>query len=180
MAERLETGAANAWEERNWVRSDLLALSGRRRADLRSPDQGRKVVDDLEGFYEAAAKMIDHARTHDVVPDNDRLLRALGSMGRIMQSDGKVEFRGDAHAERFADELRERYGKGIVAELASGRTDALAGDFEDADQRTWIARAVVSAAKAHVAFGLTLRDAQKAERDLAGRPEPGSGKDREF
>jgi type IV secretion system T-DNA border endonuclease VirD2 len=25
MAERLETGAANAWEERDWVRSDLLS-----------------------------------------------------------------------------------------------------------------------------------------------------------
>ena len=57
MAERLETGAANAWEEREWVRSDLLVLSGRRRADLRLPDQGRKVVDDLEGFYKAAAKL---------------------------------------------------------------------------------------------------------------------------
>jgi type IV secretion system T-DNA border endonuclease VirD2 len=173
MTERLETGAANAWEERNWVRSDLLALSGRRRADLRSPDQGRKVVDDLEGFYEAAAKMIDHARTHDVVPDNDRLLRALGSMGRILQADGKVEFRGDAHAERFAEELRQRYGKGVVAELASGRTEALAGDFEDADQRTWIARAVVSAAKAHVAFGLTLKEARHAEQLLASSPTRG-------
>ena len=180
MAERLETGAANAWEERNWVRSDLATLSGRRRADLRNPDQSRKVVDDLEGFYEAAAKLIDQARTHERVPENVRLLRALGSMGRILQADGKVEFRGDAHAERFADELRQRYGKGVVAELASGRTDALIGDFEDAGQRKWIARAVVSAAKSHVAFGLTLRDAQKAERDLAERPEPGSGKDREL
>lgn len=115
-----------------------------------------------------------------MAPDNDRLLRALGSMGRIMQADGKVEFRGDDHAERFADELRQRYGKGVVAELASGRTDALISDFEDADQRMWIARAVVSAAKSHVAFGLTLREAQRAERDLAGRPEPWSGKDREL
>ena len=96
MAERLATGAANAWEERDWVRSDLLTLSGRRRADLRNPDQSRKVVDDLEGFYEAAAKLFDYARTHEAVPENDRLLRALGSMGRIMQTDGKVEFRGDA------------------------------------------------------------------------------------
>lgn len=112
--------------------------------------------------------MIEHACAHEVVPDNARLLRALGSMGRIMQADGKVEFRGDAHAERFADELRQRYGKGVVAELASGRTDALAGDFEDADQRRWIARAVVSAAKAHVAFGLTLKEARHAERDLMG------------
>lgn len=180
MAERLETGAANGWEERDWVRSDLLSLSGRRRGDLKNPVQSRKVVDDLEGFYGAAAKLIDHARAHEVAPDNDRLLRALGSMARTMQVDGKVEFRGDAHAERFAEELRLRYGKGVVAELSAGRTDALVGSFEDAGQRKWIARAVVSAAKSHVAFGLTLRDAQKAERDMAGRPEPGSGKDREL
>jgi type IV secretion system T-DNA border endonuclease VirD2 len=89
-------------------------------------------------------------------------------MGRIMQADGKVEFRSDAHAERFADELRQRYGTGFVAELAAGRTDALSGDFEDADQRKWIARAVVSASKSHVAFGLTLREANRAERDLSG------------
>jgi type IV secretion system T-DNA border endonuclease VirD2 len=180
MAERLEAGAANAWEERDWVRSDLLVLAGRLRADLKNPDQSRKVIDDLEGFFEAAAKLIEHARAHEVVPENDRLLRALGSMGRIMQSDGKVEFRGDAHAERFADELRLRYGKGIVAELASGRTDALAGDFADADQRRWIARAVVSAAKSHVAFGLTLRQVREAERRPESQPERTDGKDWEL
>ena len=173
MAERLEAGAANAWEERDWVRSDSLLLAGRRRADLKNPDQSRKVVDDLEGFYEAAAKLIQHARVYEVVPENDRLLRALGSMGRIMQADGKVEFRGDAHAERFADELRRRYGKGVVAELASGRTEALAEDFEDAEQRAWIARAVVSAAKSHVSFGLTLKEARHAERLLTSSPARG-------
>jgi type IV secretion system T-DNA border endonuclease VirD2 len=180
MAERLETGAANAWEERDWVRSDLLALSGRRRADLRNPDQSWKVVDDLEGFYEAAAKLIDQALMQEVVLENDRLLRALGLMGRIMQADGKVEFRGDAHVERFAEDLRQRYGESVVAELASGRTDALAGDFEDAEQRKWIARAIVSATKSHVAFGLTLREAHRAERDLARRLKHGSDKDWEL
>jgi type IV secretion system T-DNA border endonuclease VirD2 len=159
------------------VRSDLATLSGRRRADLRNPDQSRKVVDDLEGFYEAAAKLIEQARAHAVVPENDRLLRALGSMGRIMKADGKVEFRGDAHAERFTDELRQRYGKGVVAELARGRMDVLAGDFEDADQRMWIARAVVSAAKSHVAFGLTLKEARHAERLLASQPERSEERD---
>jgi type IV secretion system T-DNA border endonuclease VirD2 len=127
MAERLETGPPMPGKSATGCAVILATLSGRRRADLRNPDQSRKVVDDLEGFYEAAAKLIEHARAHEVVPENDRLLRALGSMGRIMQADGKVEFRGDAHAERFADELRQRYGKGVVAELASGRTDALAG-----------------------------------------------------
>jgi type IV secretion system T-DNA border endonuclease VirD2 len=177
MAERLETGAANAWEERDWVRSDLLAVSGRRRVDLLNPEQSRKVIGDIEGFYEEAAKLIDHASTQEAARENDRLLRALGSMGRIMKSDGKIEFRGDAHAERFADELRQRYGKGVVAELAAGRNDVLAGDFEDADQRNWIAKAVVSAAKSHVAFGLTLREAQKAERELTGRSARGNDKD---
>ena len=128
-----------------------------------------KVVDDLEGFYEAASKLIEHEREHDVVQGNDRLLRALGSMGRIMEADGKVEFRGDAHAERFADELRQRYGRGVVAELAAGQTDALAEDFGDEAQRRWIAKAVVSAAKSHVAFGLMLREAHRAERNLSDR-----------
>ena len=177
MAERLETGAANAWEERDWVRSDLLVLSRRRRVDLRSPDQGRKVVDDLESFYDSAAKLLEHAQTHEAVPENDRLLRALGSMACTMQADGKVQFRGDAHAERFAEELRQRYGKGVAAEFASGRTHALAKDFEDADHRMWIARAVVSAAKSHVAFGLTLKQARAAERRQASTPERSNERD---
>jgi type IV secretion system T-DNA border endonuclease VirD2 len=105
------------------------------------------------------------------VPENDRLVRTLRSMGRIMQTEGKVEFRGDAHAERFADELRRRYGAGIVTDLAAGRTDVLARDVEDAAERRWIARAVVSAAKSHVALGLTLRQATVAERELAGQSE---------
>ncbi|WP_050521750.1 relaxase/mobilization nuclease domain-containing protein [Pseudorhodobacter wandonensis] len=168
IADRLEAGAANAWEERDWVRSDLMTLSGRRRADLRSPDQSRKVVKDLEGFYATAAKLIDQARIHEGLPENDRLLRALESMGRIMQADGKVEFRSDAHAERFADELRQRYGAGFMKELAAGQTDALAGNFEDVQQRKWIAKAVISAAKLHVAIGLTLSEANRAERELLG------------
>jgi type IV secretion system T-DNA border endonuclease VirD2 len=69
--------------------------------------------------------------------------------------------------------MRKRYGKGVVAELASGRTDALAADFEDPDQRKWIARAVVSAAKVHVAIGLTLKEARDAERLLTSSPARG-------
>lgn len=66
---------------------------------------------------------------------------------------------------------------GMVGKLASGRTDALAGDFAEADQRMRIAKAIVSAAKSHVALGLTLRETRKAERDLAGYSARGSDKD---
>ncbi|GHC41288.1 hypothetical protein GCM10007291_49000 [Gemmobacter nanjingensis] len=171
IASRLETGAANAWEERDWVRSDLLALAGRRRLDPRDPEQGRRMAGELQGFYDRAAAAIDHTVTHETAPENDRLVRTLRSMGRIMQTEGKVEFREDAHAERFADQLRRRYGEGIVADLAAGRTDVLARDVEYEAERRWIARAVVSAAKSHVALGLTLRQATVAERDLAGQSE---------
>ena len=47
----------------------------------------------------------------------------------------------------------------------------LAQDVEGEAERRWIARAVVSAAKSHVALGLTLRQATVAERRLAGQPE---------
>jgi type IV secretion system T-DNA border endonuclease VirD2 len=166
IASRLETGAANAWEERDWVRSDLLVLAGRRRLDLRDPGQGRRVAEELQGFYDKAAQLIDRAVTHEVLPENDRLVRTLRSMGRTMQSDGKVEFRGDAHAERFAEEMRQRYGRDIVADLAAGKTGALARDIEGDEDRRWIARAIVSAAKSHVIFGLTLSAARDAERGL--------------
>ena len=139
--------------------------------DLRDPDQGKRAAEDLQEFYDSAAKAIDHAVSHETVPANDRLVRTLRSMGRILQTEGKVEFRGDAHAERFADELRRRYGEAIVADLAAGRTDVLARDVEDEAERRWIVRAVVSAAKSHVALGLTLRQATVAERDLAGQSE---------
>jgi type IV secretion system T-DNA border endonuclease VirD2 len=180
IASRLESGAANAWEERDWVRSDLLLLAGRRRLDLRDPEQGRRMAGELQGFYDRAAAAIDHTVTHETAPENDRLVRALRSMGRIMQAGGKVGFRNDTHAERFAAELRERYGEGVVAQLAAGRADALARDIEDEGERHWIARAVVSAAKSHVAFGLTLREVAKAERQLAGRPEHTGPKDWEL
>lgn len=162
LQERLGIGAANAWEERDWVRSDLHALAGRRRTDLRNPEES-KVAGELQSFYDVAAGLIEHAKSHEAVPENARLVRTLKAMARSMVEDGKVAFRDDLHAERFAQELRQRYGKEIVGELAAGLTDGLAGDVEDADQRMWIARGIVSAAKAHLALGLTLREAVVAE-----------------
>ncbi|MCB1380220.1 MAG: relaxase/mobilization nuclease domain-containing protein [Alphaproteobacteria bacterium] len=172
LQERLGIGAANAWEERDWVRSDLLAVAGRRRADLRNPEESHKVAGHLQGFYDAAAGLIEHSVSHEAVPENVRLVKTLKAMARTMLDDGKVEFRNDIHAERFAQELRQRYGDGIVSDLAAGRTDGLAGDVEDAGQRMWIARAVVSAAKTHVAIGLTLREAADSEAKLAGNGRP--------
>lgn len=177
IARRLETGAANAWEERDWIRADLFVIAGRRRLDLRDPVQAGTVSGQLDGFYAKAEALIDHARVQERLEPNDRLVRTLHAMAGIMEAEGRIEFRGDAHAERFAEELRRRYGDGIVAELAAGRTEALAGDVSDPERRRWIARAVVSAAKSHVAFGLTLREAGEAERLLGDRRENDRNRD---
>ena len=135
---------------------------------------------ELQAFYDKSAQWIDHAVSHEAVPENDRLARTLRSMGRIMQAGGRVGFRNDTHAGWFAAELRARYGAGIVTDLAAGRTDALVQDIGDEAERHRIARAVVSAAKSHVALGLTLRQATVAERDLTGQSERKGTKDWEL
>lgn len=178
VARRLETGAANAWEERDWIRADLFTLAGRR--DLRDPVQARGLAKDLDEFYGKAEVLIGHARQHERLAPDDRLVRTLFAMARIMETEGQIAFRNDSHAERFAGELRRRYGEGIVTELARGCTEALAGDVEGEPRRTWIARAVVAAAKAHVAFGITLRDAKEAESTLIGQRDQDRNSDREW
>ena len=111
IARRLETGAANAWEERDWIRADLFVIAGRRRLDLRDPVQAGTVSGQLDGFYTKAAALIDHAREQERLEPNDRLVRTLFAMAGIMEAEGKIEFRGDAHAERFAEELKQRYAQ---------------------------------------------------------------------
>ncbi|NGM44588.1 relaxase/mobilization nuclease domain-containing protein [Rhodobacter sp. SGA-6-6] len=179
IARRLETGAANAWEERDWIRTDLFVIAGRWRLDLRDPEQAGKVSGQLDGFYAKAEALIDHAREQERLESNDRLVRTLHAIAGIMETEGRIEFRGDAHAERFAEELRRRYGAGIMAELAGGRTEALAADVSDPERRRWIARAVVSAAKSYVTVGLTLRETENAERRLMDRQEHDRALDRE-
>lgn len=167
IARRLETGAANAWEERDWVCRDLMVIAGRRRLDLRDPDLGKRVAGVVQEFHDRAARAIELTAVHESVPDNARLVRTLRSMGQIMQAEGRVTFRGEADAARFTTELHRQYGTGIVTALAAGRTDALAGDVEDPTERQWIARALLSAARSHVAFGLTLKEIGQAEQRLA-------------
>lgn len=178
IARRMETGAANAWEERDWVTSDLRALADRR-LDLGDPEQGQRATEKLQGFYDRAATAIDRALAHEAVPENDRLVRTLRTMGRIMQAEGRVAFRDDEQAGRFASELRRRYGEGIVKGLAAGWTDALTQDVEDETERLWIARAVVAAARVHATGGLTLREAVRADRELGGHQDAEGNSDRE-
>jgi len=166
MARRLETGAGNAWEERDWVKADIFALASSRRLDLADPEQGQRLAADLQNFYERAAQAIGQTRAREIVPENDRLVRTLRAMARIMQADGRVEFRDDEQAGRFATELRERYGDGIVKDLANGRTGALERDIPEDGQRIWIARALVAASTSHAMIGLTLREAVRAMREL--------------
>ena len=77
VARRVESGAANAWEERDWVRSDLKTLAGRRRLNLGDPEQGRRAAEELQGFYDRSGAAIDRALAHGAVPEKDRLVRTL-------------------------------------------------------------------------------------------------------
>ena len=81
IAERFETGAANACEERAWVRSDLLVLSGQRRLDLRDPAQAKHVTEDLQRFYDSAGTLIDRSVSADLRSQKDHVVSTLRSIG---------------------------------------------------------------------------------------------------
>nr|WP_227754494.1 relaxase/mobilization nuclease domain-containing protein [Stagnihabitans tardus] len=175
IVERLETGAANAWEERAWVRSDLLVLSGRRRLGLRDPAQAKLVAGDLQQFYDKAGTLIDRSVSAELGAQTYRVVSTLRSMGRMMQLDGKVAFRSDRQAERFADDLRDRYGPTIIGDLAAGKIDALAQVIESPQERLLIAKAILAAGKAHQALRPTLQDQTETKQHLGF--EAGGGKD---
>ncbi|MCB2080820.1 MAG: relaxase/mobilization nuclease domain-containing protein, partial [Novosphingobium sp.] len=163
---RLATGAANAFEERAWLKDDLVSISGRKRLDLRKDSQAQKAAKALEVLHEAAGQEIDRHRS-DIQVAEEPLLRTLRSMVRVFPVTGQVTFGTDDQASRFAADLRKRYGDGIAQDLVAGRTDALMRDFPKEQDRSAIAAAVVSAAKSHVGLGISLRDVERS----AGRRE---------
>ena len=172
MERRLEHPAANAWQEREWVKQDLLAVSKERGLDLDREDQRHAAADMVDRFYATAAKTLNTALEIDHTHEKDRLTRTLESLAEVHRQHGRVEFEHEDHAERFASDLKERYGEKVIAQIAAGDDRALALDFPEAGQRRDMARALVAAAETHESIGLTTRQAQLAKERLHERETP--------
>lgn len=179
ISERMQRGAANAWEERDWIRKDVIAVADARNLDLERPEGRTKAAEMVDRFYDAVGKVLTATLEHRAT--NDRVTRALGAMEDSLRETGQVQFRSDEDARRFAGDLRERYGDNIMERLASGDDRALAADFADQRQRRQIAMAVVAAAERHEGMGLTLNQAREAKEALVEqeRPQQERGRDRE-
>jgi Relaxase/Mobilisation nuclease domain. len=175
MARRLEHPAANAWQEREWVKADLNAVSAAGGLNLEDANQRDRAADLLDHFYAQAAKTLNRALAIDPLErtshlqEDDRLVRTLETLARVHRQHRRVEFEGEDHAERFAADLRERYGETVMAQIASGDDRALASDFPAAGQRREIARALVAAAESHESIGLSRRQAELAKERLLAR-----------
>lgn len=169
LQKRLETGAANAREEESWVKSDLADVAKRHGFDLGSAQGRSSAAEKVDRFYERAAELIQSARSIEVPRGPDPLVEALGSLARVRASQGIVAFRNENQARDFAEEMKERYGANVLKDIAAGRTEALAKDVPDLDARAAMAVAVVSAAKEHPSLGLSVHEAEAAERRMVAQ-----------
>ena len=172
MERRLEHPAANAWQEREWVKQDLHAVSKARGLDLDREDERHAAADLVDRFYAGAAKTLNTALEIDQSHEKDRLTRTLESLAEVHRQHGRVEFEHEDHAERFAIDLKERYGEKVMECIAAGDDRALALDFPEAEQRREIAKALVAAAESHESIGLTTRQAELAKERLQERETP--------
>ena len=164
---RLETGAANAHQEENWVRSDIAEVAARHRLDLGDDEARSRAAELVDRFYEKAAELVHAARASEVSRDRDHLVATLGTMAELHGSQGTVAFRDEGQAADFAEAMKARYGATVLKDMAEGRTEALAGDVPDPAARLAMAQAVVAAAREHPALGLDAHEAEASERKLA-------------
>ncbi len=164
---RMEIGAANAWQERAWIKADILAVADAKKIDLASEDGRGRAAELVDTFYAAAARTISRAVPIEREATSDRLTRTLSAMAEAHAQHGKVEFQSDEHAARFGADFRDRYGENAMGRLAAGDTNALAVDFPDAGQRRAIARAVAAAGEAHQSIGMTVAQARQAKEKMA-------------
>ncbi|MDQ1902794.1 relaxase/mobilization nuclease domain-containing protein [Paracoccus sp. WLY502] len=175
MERRLEHPAANAWQEREWVKADLKAVSAARGLNLDVKAERDQVVDIVDRFYATAATVLnralemEHAREAVHEREGDRLVRTLETLARVHRQHQRVEFEREDHAERFAQDLKERYGENVMEQIAGGDDRVLASDFPEPWQRREIARALVTAAESHESFGLSIRQAELARERLLTR-----------
>ncbi|MDT1064179.1 relaxase/mobilization nuclease domain-containing protein [Paracoccus sp. CPCC 101403] len=172
IAGRLEVGALNAWQEREWTKADLLAVAEARRLDITREKDRSLAAELVDGFYAAAAKVLDRAlepRQHQV---DDRLTRTLASMARGAAEGQQLQFGDDDQAGRFADDLKERFGDDVARRIAAGDDRMLAVDFPDAAKRREVALSIMTVAKSHQVFGLSVREAEVGAERLKAREAP--------
>lgn len=164
---RMTTGAANAWQEREWIKGDILTVADAKKIDLSSEEGRGRAAELVDTFYAAAARTISRAVPIEQEATSDKLNRTLSAMVDAHAAHGKVVFQNDEHAARFGTDFRERYGENAMARLAQGDTNALAVDFPDAAQRRSIARAVAAAADTHQSVGMTLAQTRQVNQKMA-------------
>lgn len=172
IAQRLETGASNAWQEREWMKADLLAVADARRLDLTREKDRSLAAELVDGFYSQAAKVLDRAFERTQHHTNDRLTRTLSSMAQGVTQGQELRFGHEEQAAGFTSDLKDRYGADVVRRIAQGDDRALAVDFPDADKRRDVALSIIAVAKNHQSLGLTLREAEQAEVRLKERDTP--------
>ena len=172
IAARLDTGAGNAWQEREWMKADLLAVAEAKRLDLTREKDRSLAAELVDGFYSSATKVLDRVLEREQHNSNDRLTRTLSSMAQGASQGQDLQFGHEEQAERFTNDLKERYGDDVVRRIAQGDDRALAVDFPDADRRRDVALSIMSAAKNHQSLGITLREAEEAEVRLKERDTP--------
>ncbi len=172
IATRLETGAGNAWQEREWMKSDLLAVADARRLDLTREKDRSLAAELVDGFYSSAAKVLDRALERTQHHSNDRLIRTLANMADGVAQGQDLQFGHEDQAARFTSDLKDRYGDDVVRRIAQGDDRALAVDFPEADKRRDVALSIMSAARSHQSLGITLRDAELGFERLKERDAP--------
>jgi len=163
--DRMQQGAANAWQEREWAKQDIVAVADAKRLDLESATGRRQAAELVDSFYSKAADLLERGLTRQ--PQDDRLSRALVAMRESFRETGQVQFRNDEDAGRFAADLKDRYGEDVMVRLARGDDRALALDIPDPGDRRAVAQAVISAAEQHESMGMSLSEARAARARLA-------------
>lgn len=169
IEKRLERSAATAFEERDWIKSDISQVAARHKLDLgREAERGR-AAEIVDAFYEKAAKLIGETRVSERQRDDQTLPLALKSMAKVHAEHGAVRFEHEDQVRLFAGDMAARYGANVIRDLAAGRDQALAKDIPDPKERLAIARAIVSAALSHESVGLSVSEAKAADRALEAR-----------
>ncbi|MGB3315312.1 MAG: hypothetical protein WBB85_12940 [Albidovulum sp.] len=166
---RLSRGAANAQEERDWVRADVASVAKARGMDFDDPADRSQAARLVDRFYDKAASFIAEARGVEVEAPGERLRQTLTAMTKIEAEHGKVAFDNDASARAFTEDMKSRYGETIMQDLAQGKTDRLASDFADPGERRQIARAVIAIGAAHEEPGVSRSETDR-ERDTQADP----------